>query len=61
MTEERLSFNLAEIEKIALELCLEHVAGDEDDAAELLGVSRGVFTTKCKKHGIKVTDRRRKL
>lgn len=60
MNDERLSFNLAEIEKIAIELCLKHVEGDEDEAIKLLCISRAFFLRKCKKHGIKILDRRRR-
>jgi two-component system NtrC family response regulator len=49
---EELSFNLDQIEKIAIELCLEHTHGNKTKAARLLGIGNRSLYNKLNRHGL---------
>jgi two-component system response regulator AtoC len=48
--------SVAHLERILLEQVLHHSAGNQSQAAEILGITRGTLRNKIREHGIRITQ-----
>ena len=47
--------SVAQLERVLLDCVLHHSAGNQSQAAEILGITRGTLRSKLREHGIRIT------